>query len=413
MAESNSIPPQKEIQYGRIDPSINNLVRALGIESKNPIDDDLVVRAFCEAAIETIFDGQLLPTLHSTLEMRSRMEKRKLRAPDLAALLFRAFHKQAYRYEDDYPSPVHTEYETWLRIIERTLSEHSRTEELELDLLRDVQSNVADRAVGPELVLHSEHDRLGDNPTVLEVGTSDGQLLHLMSPEIDVPFNPVNVVHSLGRHATKGFFDERRTLQNETEYINGLLQDKHPFQGVGLDQVRRDEKTSLWVFANTIRPREMALDPSRAERFERLHATEASNVQFYTGSFSEEGVKNLASSTGIEKFDFIVFPTILYQQDSATIASMRGLARKLLSPHGLIGYQDKIHTNPRNRAEMKFFPRFDHYNLLLEDPLMSGDLLYQVLEFDSGRCREVKFGPNAAKLSLYKRMKRRTKQSRG
>lgn len=411
MAETNPIPSRRVDQRATIDIAINNLVRALGIESKSPIDDDLVIRAFSEAAVEAIYDGQLLPTLRHTLEMRKDMGKKKLKAPDLAALLFRAFHKQAYRYEDDYPSVVHTDYAAWLAIITSTLNEMARIEELELDLLRDVQSNVADRAVGPELILQSEHERLGDNPAVLEVGTSDGQLLHLMSPEIDVPFNEISVVRNLGRKASRNCFGLNRILEDETEYINAALKVKHPFRGVGLDQVRRDEKTSLWVFANTIRPREMVLDPSRAERFERLHAAEVGNVQFYTGSFSEDGVRNLADETGIEKFDLILFPTILYQQDTETIASMRGLARKLLSRDGLIGYQDKIHVNPRNRTEMKFYPRFDHYNLLIEDPLISDDQLHQVLEFDSGRCRELKFGPNASKLSLFKHLKNHRQQS--
>ncbi len=409
LRDSSDVPVNLETAH-MLQSRLSGVKAAMRMEARDRLDGDPVAKAFFNAASWHSTESTLEKTLLFALEQRVNMGK-FTKSHAFAELVFKAFHRicltlDDYPYSEKYDDPL-----IWIVIIDEVVSTPLLEDILINDLLMDALTNIADRAVAAELLLHSEYDRLnsqGDGPRVLEVGSGDLHKLKLMSPEVQVPFQPITVVRGLGRRS-RLMASSSRQLPFETAYINEKLQTKKPFVGVGLDCLPMDEGNLKKAFADTHRPPELRGDNGKIERFKKFHGISPSNVTSYTGDFSESGITSLVEQTGIAEWDYIEFGTVLYLKDDPEIKQMLGLARELKASTGLIGVLDKVRPDPSNPSELRFFRRFDHFNLLIED---DGRLL-DVMRFDSGRCREIKFGPDAIKLALYREMKRARRRIRG
>lgn len=375
--------------------------------------DDPYISAFAEATAAEIREGEL----DEVLQFAQRMRSHPLLSPrDVINLLRPAVQKQVLRRDPvGFPSPAYqvpTAYRDHLRT---TLNDPDGYDELVYDMgTRNIQSNIGDRYKAHKLLMHSLWNRLGPAPRLLDVGCSE---LHgpikLMS---DMPFGEIEVVE-----AARG----RRLQPNPvaSHAVNDLMKVAHvkPAASVGVDILPRDVRSSEWVAACTLRPKELE-DPSRRHEFSHLHriaellmrsrhmdedtvaqkmgqlATGLPNITAHLGKggFNEQGMASFHETTDIKQFEVVTFTTMLYMLTPAERRAAQALARRYLAPNGVIIYQDFARPHPQGQATLKFFPRWTafKYRTMVEFAGDSTPRLYEVFQWETGRCMRMQFGPD-------------------
>jgi hypothetical protein len=202
-----------------------------------------------------------------------------------------------------------------------------------------------------------------------------------------VPFTHIDVVEG----NTDDFGDILNEILDSSEGVPGPV--------VGIDPVRPDPANADWIIACSFKPRELARGERRAA-FDKLHQLDSREIHGYWEPFSDAGMASFREAEFQQKgpldtFEVITFTTMLNQCAPWEIEPKRALARQFLAPNGVIIYQDRIMPDQADPSKLTFLENFNGYNYrtLVEFANDPNHVLYDVMEWETGRCQTMRPGP--------------------
>ncbi|MEO7617425.1 MAG: class I SAM-dependent methyltransferase [Candidatus Saccharibacteria bacterium] len=358
----------------------------LVVQSQSPPAGDMRIAAFATAMYQ----------LSESEKFKTAIERLYIAKPNVYASyvitsLFKATQKQLLV---QYPLTYPLEFKTaavWEHAITKIFSDTIHFEEFCLDLEnRTVQSNVSERYKAFKLVLMLMKDRLGEMPSVLDVGCSRNHGLKKLA--LNLPFQPLEIASPL---RIKG--STRIGLES---HLNTLLrQDFGLSYGIGSDIVPIDmAEQASWVRNCSFYPGEL-LNTASVSEYDYLDNNEWDIVSFQQGDFVGKGLFGDDDYEGV--FDAITVSAFMYQLSDAERKQVRANLRRYLRPGGIIIYQDfaqQGYVNSELDFEENWFSSHYPYRTLIEFE-DKGEELFEVFRWQNGRCKRVMIGNDFYKVA--------------
>lgn len=295
-------------------------------------------------------------------------------------LLLRGYQADLLEHDPEYPID-YDRVEAWHQAFEDV--EH---DELRWAILRNnicsqkIQSNIPERYKSIKLLSRVYKDRFGDNPSMLDVGSS------LMHGDIKLAFGHIDsnpylqfgpVEFALPGTDTAAF--ARTALL--TRLANKTLQEKTAYgylMGVDITNVD-DPVIRNWAMSCSFYPDEL-MDEQRKQEFTILDRLdkEHERIEFFRGDFSDFDARQFRRVSPVEEYDIINFSTIKYQLTAREWTAMIVNAANFLSPEGIIVVQDAPDGN--------FSKKFNYLTEVIDGSDI-GAGPQPIFRWENGRCK--------------------------
>jgi hypothetical protein len=246
-----------------------------------------------------------------------------------------------------------------------------------------MQSNIAERYKFVQLMSVVLKERLGDNPTILDVGSSElhGGKKLAFGNQSNLGCKPFENVRLSYRHEidNKLTFSFSRRLSRIANFALRQRVEFADIYGVDLTPID-DERVKLWVKSNSLRPDELS-DPVKEAEYDLLDNLdpEHERVKFSMTDFaSKSEVDKFIKNSSVKKFKLIVFSAVLYQAEPEEQQAMLENAYELLDEDGLIIIMDDKEGN------------FDQKYTFVASIIDANDIEageQKIIRFESGRCK--------------------------
>lgn len=244
-----------------------------------------------------------------------------------------------------------------------------------------IQSNIAERYKTPQLLASLMRDRLGDNPSVLDIGCSElhGGIKLVYSNQPDSmckPFEPIQLSYN---HHNRLFMPSKRLSRLSNLAI---AQEIDYGEVVGVDITRIDDwHVKQWAKSCSFRTDELR-DPAKEAEYDLLDTLDPQHqrVRFYNGDFSvETDVREFINQSPIDKYKIIIFSAILYQSEPDEQQAMLKHAYELLDEDGIILIQDDREGN--------FEQKYTFVASVIDaHDIDAGE--QEIIRWESGRCKK-------------------------
>jgi hypothetical protein len=375
---------ERRVEPVVLTPRLQAVYEAFKEEAVNPTGKDPYFRAMSEAAAEEIIHGEFGGQLEQILEFREHTRP-PLEGHHAMNFIRRALQKQYLKmYPDQYPI-LFDEVEMNRRAIREMLKDESVFWDFDGDLQhREVQSNVAERYKAFKLIAHMYRDRLGSDPSILDVGCSLNLGLKKMALSGHHTFDSIEVLAQSRGEVAKDYDLERAA--------NKLIASRLAIgASMGVDVFSPDFNNIEWVRSCSFYPGEL-LKPARIMTFDDLSHKEVAGIGFHRGDFTndqemaglptnfaktqwqnkrsrdevtQESLFEMAKFMGErhrEKglFDMAVFCTSMYLMDQEQRLKSIERARGLVRRSGIIVIQDFAELDPREPTGLQFHENFSY-----------------------------------------------------
>lgn len=283
----------------------------------------------------------------------------------------------------------------WLRALEMIEQSPQHAERLFVHMLfHDVQSNIPERYKTLKMLNVAYGDRFEGAPSILDVGSSvmHGDLMLAFEGSPVAPrlrFKDVAMTKTVEGPELRDIQDgirETEPARAQTDLANIALQQTVKFghmRGLDLTNIH-DKGIQSWV-RNSFYPDEL-LDPKIHQEYDLLESLDPDNtrVQFSQLDIaSRDDVQELRKTTDDQRYDIIVFFTVLYQTKSYKIRhDMVVNAAQMLSERGIIVIQDEPDGN---------FEKPYAYTTLVNDPEHPSMQAQEIMRWRTARCAEGMF----------------------
>lgn len=387
-------PPGEQLPLAHRIPTVGSVLEVCDQQAVNPQDGDPFIRAYAVAAADHIRNHKLGRIVQLALDIRAVDPPR---AGNIFNLSRVEVHRQSFQLDQNYPDERYIDPDTYHENIGIITSDKSRRSQLIHALERNrINASIGERYKSHKVLLALLAPRIGEKPRLLDVGSGEFQGLKQLHFSHLVPFEAVHILPS-PRHET---VEEIRLLK---DLVNGILSSRHqgvPGQTVGVEPVRMDKDNEDWFFASSIKPSEFH-NEKRINAFHTLRTLKSDNVFPYWHEFTPAGMAHFETAdfqndNPFDKAEVVSFATVLNQLPSEQIEPTRELARKYVTDNGIILYQDRFMPDPRNTARLKFLPDYNNFNYrtLLEFANDPTHRLYDLMQWETGRCQVMRPGPD-------------------
>lgn len=363
---------------------VRDVVEECERQAVRPQDGDPYIQAFAGAVSDHLRHGELGINMSFALDMRA------VDTPTPATMfnvLRCAVQKQLLARDPvGYPLAGYDQPAKFHQAISDLMSIPDAQDELLGDLAwRRIQTNIGERYKAHKIILAALSHRLGERPSFMDVGCSDLQGPKQLRYSYLVPFVDIN-----------GELPEESISR-----LNSIIHSPEgvPGQIVGIDATRPDMTHMEWIIACTFKPAELARG-ERLEAFTKLHKLESKEIYGHWKAFDETGMaaydpSRFESSADLSRFDVITFTTMLNQVKDTEVDAKRQLARKFLKPNGIIIYQDRFMADPQDQSKLLFLEHYNDYNYrtLIEFGDDPSHTLYELMQWETGRCHTLRPGP--------------------
>lgn len=364
-------------------------------QSIKPQDNDPYIKSFATATADLLLNSELGMLMTFALDMR---DVDKTTPSTLFNILRCAVQKQLIRMDPvGYPLDGYLNSEKYHQAVRTILEDPITSDELLLDLSwRRIQTNIGERYKSHKIIMACLEDRLGSYPRFLDIGCSEMQGPKQLYYSHLVPFTPVEFATA----------EDHANITPKLSLVNNIL-DSHkgiPGPVVGIDPNRPDTANMDWIIACSFKPGELARN-ERTTAFNSLRHLDSKQLHGYWQRFNEASMEafleaDFQSSGDFTQFEVITFTTMLNQLHEQDVVSSQELARKFLTPSGVIIYQDRVMPDPLNSSRLKFLESYNDYNYrtlieFADDPTHT---LHDVLQWETGRCMTLRPGPKLAEL---------------
>ncbi|PLS81186.1 hypothetical protein CYG49_02535 [Candidatus Saccharibacteria bacterium] len=401
--ESDS--PYSEKPLSPEEARINALHRVLEAEVKDPTGSDSIIAAMCEAFIYELQESPLKEVVNDACRYRQERRGRDIQPRNLMNLMIRAVQKQMLKHYPNYPNSSLYEISVyWQHIILRNMYfDEAIMEELFTDIaLRDVQTNLPDRYKSHKLIALSEVDRLGEQPTMIDIGTSDLQGPNKL--RLDGTFSDIKVVEATCGSVLPALESTQQakvtTNRRATALVNDVLRRSFSIgPSLGIDRVRRDLGNDEWVFACSFRPKDLRNQEHR-EEYQALMSKVVPGVDFTVAEITEQGIKPPID----RKAKIVTNVTTSYLLSPKERQVLREVSRELVEDDGLIIHQDFMWL-PEGSDEFVYYEKWVPwtYQTFVEDPRTNKVL--PVFQWETGRTRSVRLLAGLSKFAIGESVK--------
>jgi len=265
----------------------------------------------------------------------------------------------------------------------------------------EVVSNIAERSKSLKALCLLFSERLGEHPSILEIGCSQNHILKKLfkGDEYDYPIE---------KPRSSDIREEM--LDYDGSKFNSLVNEPlSPGESFGLDILSETDDASRWARACSVRPAEILTGAMR--RFVELDQVTNPNL-YYIGNIdcatlppTQLNPAHWERQSRImlppnNSMDVVLLSTVLYElatdeQREAMLAN----ARSFVKPTGIIIVLDFANPDPNDSTKLKFHPSEIYakpyqYNTLVLD-MEEPDKGFQILwSWDTGRCRRMLWRPS-------------------
>jgi len=365
--------------------TLEGLAYGLREQAMSPPGGDDRIAAFDYAMLAALEDPKLRGLLEEGFEHRYRQGRSV--SPQYGANLCRhSFQKHFLRAREKFGYPeAFLEEDAWKEGINEIVHGQDSFHELRFDLLvRDIQSNVAERYKSLKIIMHFFRERLGDEPLVLDVGCSQNQGLKKIAA--GYPFDPVEVViRNKDGTPTVAGLDYK-----STSAVNSVIAARQALgPSLGVDAwPLRDLDVKQWARGSSFYPSELLI-PGLLEKYDELDNLQVGNVGFLEANFTEKNFGNEA----YKMFDIALFSTVLYQLSPEERDRMLVNALYWVKPNGLVIIQDFTETVEGKPLQLYFPDKRDGvpflYKTIVLDPSRIEEGFKECIRWQTPRCRQM------------------------
>ena len=363
------------------------------LQYERPANGDKRIASYSEAARQQLEENPKYRDLIRSVIL----ERPDISVPQLFSLPLRSLQGKLMELPRSTYPETFDEARPWAETIEFATEPDSPLHEAFVyDLKnRNIQSNVSERYKAPLMVANLMRDRLGERPSVLDVGCSRGHGLKRMAAVRRFPFSKVTaeqlVIDSAGNVADLvPDHDATRAAQfvvNQRFRLGGSLGiDIEPAEG---------EDVKKWARACSFYPSAL-LDKRAVKKYDQLDAFDHKNVDFYQADFSDLDIEKFEAEAPVSSFDIVTFSTVLYQVSEDKREAMFENAKRLLNPNGIIIIQDFVGIDPDDANKLHFYQNWFKepyiYRTILLDPKIENGQLLEIFRWDNGRCNKLLTG---------------------
>jgi hypothetical protein len=371
------------------------------------VTSDPIFASHCEAMVEEIGEGRTGQILYEGLVDRKEYGNHPVSAKAAIELHFRKLQQcllaGAQTEPEDiwgktypkYPDVAYTDTSLWVPVSRHIFfngqaADNNREAYVHTLSVDVVQSNVEGRYVSHAMLMSAFRGMLGENPTVFDGGTSALMgPIKLLSP--DSPFARLRVKGDFGI-GKKSAISRKLNRFKHTYPVPELV--------VGADMMPLDEVARGWIETCSVRGMEW-LNKEILEQRKQLRNCEqdlmdSGKLKFVkadiSAKYDKEAIRSITPEGG---FDVTTATTTMYLMLPEERDRVRQLYREITSKNGIIIYQDFCNYDPEDRTKLIFheekWPEYS-YRTLIEFPGDGDGKLYEVFQFRTGRCKEMRPG---------------------
>lgn len=377
---------------------VTGLIRSLQEEAINPMGGDIYVRAFCRATIPELMEGgKLRPHMEEIFSFRRRHQSY---FPEVYAgrILMRAVEKQALKYlpPDIYPVQFSKEAAWKNELYDGALQYDELAEDI---VLRNIQSNIPERYKSFALVTHLFKDRLGQAPTVLDVGDSLNLGLKKWKTMAENPFRATRAIRPV--HGERYLGHEFEEDHEASEKIEQLL-NRAPNLGLGFGFdiqpiPKNDPEAYMWGLACSFRPGELIFDNRRVKEFRTLSQSDIPGIVTYQRPVDVRDAESLDQVKEFlpgNKADLVTCSTVFYQLTGKQIFDALRNLKELCHDGSLIVINDFVQRDHKVANGMKFYQQNRWvqpytFRTLIVDPADLENPPVELFRFNNGRAEHV------------------------
>jgi hypothetical protein len=374
------------------------LRNAFYVESQRPQGNDSRYAA-CSAALYDMLDPSNNPTVREVFtDVISWRRHPHENSSYLVYLTERVLHMMALDRKETlhYPHEAVTK-EWWQGFISETLdADGDQLGNFMLHMTaRDVQTNIGQRALAQLLVPIFFSERIGVNPQIADVGSSEMQGLKSLFMQ-ESPFQPIFI----DAHRGKDPDDQQASEKLLNSVIRRAPQWYHPGLSIGIDKTYTppgetrdwDRNRQKWVKTNSIRPDDMVERPHIEALYDRIAAFETPDIVPVAMDFSEPLELPLPGRPGDERYDMVFYSSSLYQNSPEGVRTMIDNGLKIVKPLGLLAVLDFVRPDARQPRDLHFVSRRPYsFRLLLLDPQAPDEGWKAFITAQDGRFRNLTF----------------------
>lgn len=373
-------PPSVELR-------LNDMQRELGVLCVT--GSDVYRQAFREATAEALDDPDVRSLVGCALDFRPELTTS--RAINLHE---RAVLPSELKRDMSFPRRLQPTTEDMLQVYTRLVETEMYPETYLGNMMRNPISCVADR--GKLIKLIAALEGINYPLRIKEVGASQNHILKklALSSKPALPYGETTVLSD----GKPDIAQSKRLMQLlNTRYLSLGLS-----TGVDLERID-DPATQNWADACSFYLGER-LDTLKVDEYALLTDVSPKQVSFFQDDYSDFDEERFAHELPqAQQYDYVVFPTMLYQQTPQQIRKMFETAKKYLDPNGarrLIAI-DFINYLDMNGAIDKQDDRWTSYNTFVADPFGDDPVFKHYFSCpgpDPGRAKQISFEPAAREL---------------
>ncbi len=337
-------------------PSARGFIEVLQSYTNSPPAEDRYFGSFAAGTLEA-------HDCHKAVrELLDSAWQQRMCAPSYAVKLLLGSLQYAHIEDPDYPYEAPAE---WRDVLIQTVENPDTRHALYQDLTtHELQSNKSERYKSVRLFLGMQRERLGDAPTILDIGCSLNLGLKQLAGVS--AFEPVRLDGVPGR-------DEELLGQ----YINNGLLPQFPDgkigHSLGIDTVDPDEETVRRAESDSHYPSE--LSPENREKFHTLFLAEHEKVSFApVDLLAGESLPTIPE----QGFDLVTMCTMLYQLSEVERIKLVQAAGHVLSANGFVVVQDFAYPDETDPQQLRFRENW------FSDPYPYRTMVYDMAEPERG-----------------------------
>lgn len=378
-------------------------------QAVQPPNDDPYIASWAHAARNLMEESPLWRAkIEGMFRWRRESMKRPIDPHIAPNLVFRATHKKALHMRGPEEYPIKFDVNQWMRLIQEFLADQDLSDDFEEDIdIRTVQSNIPERYKMLKLLIKLFPERFGEQPKIVDVGSSLNLGLTKLALSDTYPFGEVVVVDSS---------DEASENQALTKAVNGLIASNLAIGssfGIDMWNFPNDKPLENWTITNSLLPKELVENPKIRQELEELATLHPAEVGFYWGDITNrESMKNFPPALSIGqlainsyrrpvknhedmKFDMGSMVTMLYLLDARRRQLAIKRTREYLLPNSPIIVQDFVKVVRGKPNQMRFEKDiYVHkwlYRTLVLDPL-NPEGVQEAFISETGRCERIMIG---------------------
>ncbi len=357
------------------------------------------LHSFAEALVRKLDHPEVRREFGNVFHLRT-ITAQDISIPVMANLTFRAVQKQLLRQREELNYPeAFQDRATWEKAL-RPLLQHARlqpqSQSIYPDLLwRRVQSNLAVRYFTHKILAHLYRDLVGENPTMLDVGSAQNQGAKQLA--LNLPFQPVSVGTALdysnGRSHPSVVHDH-----SLSETLNGLA--NTPIQwgeiyGADIFEAE-DRENQEWAKSCSFTPSEL-LDRRKEAQYDKRNNARPENVKSVRWDFGARELPDIFIDRPPEKdknkFGIGSLTTVIYQEGENR--RRRKIVRLLSNYAKVLVVQDFVRpTGSRFGFSVAdaLHERPFGYRIYVRDIRHKEDGFQEFGRWNNGRCTELLLG---------------------